>query len=59
MGFPAERFQAFNIFTSGIHFPDVTVFRTDVLEKGYEGVRCAGFFGPDWGVETGEFAWRD
>jgi hypothetical protein len=46
-------------FTSGVHFPDVTVFRSDALAKGSEGVRCAGFFGLDWGVESGEFVWRD
>ncbi len=29
-----------------------------MLEKGAEGVLGAGFFGDDWGVETGTFAWR-
>jgi hypothetical protein len=46
-------------FTSGVHLPDVTVLRVDALEKGVEGVRVAGFFGLDWSVEAGEFAWRD
>ncbi len=46
-------------FTSGIHFPDVTVFRADMLSKGSEGVRGTGFFGPDWSIESGDFAWRD
>jgi hypothetical protein len=29
----------------------------DLLTKGIGGVRAAGFFGPDWGVATGEFVW--
>jgi hypothetical protein len=45
--------------SSGVHLPDVTVFRADVLEKGLEGVRLAGFFGEDWSAETGSFAARE
>lgn len=45
-------------FVSGVGFPDCTVLDTATLTQGAEGVRCAGFFGPDWSVETGEFAWR-
>ena len=43
-------------FRSGIHFPDVIVIGSDMLAKGVAGVRLAGFFGPDWRVETGEWA---
>ncbi len=45
-------------FVSGVAYPDLTVFGPEVLEKGFEGVRVAGFFGNDWEVASGEFAWR-
>lgn len=44
-------------FMAGVAFPDVTVFGSDALEKGWAAARVAGYFGPDWGVERGEFAW--
>lgn len=47
------------IFTSGVGFPDLTIVGADALERGTGGVRCAGFFGNDWSVEHGEFAWHD
>jgi len=40
-----------------VGFPDALVVGADVLEKGLDGVRAAGFFGEDWGVATGEFEW--
>lgn len=46
-------------FTSGVGLPDVTVMRADVLSKGEKGLVAAGFFGPDWSVENGDFAWRE
>jgi hypothetical protein len=46
-------------FMSGVEFPDCTVFGADVLSKGAEGALAAGFFGLDWSVGNGEFAWRD
>ena len=39
------------VFTSGVAYPDWAVFDP-------KGVRAAGFFGNDWGLETGEAAWR-
>jgi hypothetical protein len=30
-----------------------------MLTEGSAGIRVAGFFGLDWSVERGEFAWRD
>jgi hypothetical protein len=30
-----------------------------MLVDGSKGVRMAGFFGNDWSVEDGEFAWKD
>ena len=46
-------------FVSGVAYPDFTILGPDVLTSGTEGVRAAGYFGIDWGVKTGEFAWRD
>ena len=45
-------------FLSGVGYPDLTVIGTEMLDRGSKGVRVAGFFGLDWGVESGEFAWR-
>jgi hypothetical protein len=45
-------------FVSGVGMPDCLVLGPEMLEQGYPGVRIAGFFGEDWSVERGEFAWR-
>jgi len=45
-------------FLSGVEYPDVTVIGPEMLKQGSKGVRAAGFFGLDWSVEKGEFAWR-
>ncbi len=45
-------------FVSGTAYPDCLVFGPETLTQGSRGVRGAGFFGPDWGVETGEFVWQ-
>jgi pimeloyl-ACP methyl ester carboxylesterase len=45
-------------FVSGCGYPDCLVLGPEVLIKGSEGVRAAGFFGNDWSVKTGEFVWR-
>lgn len=41
----------------GFAYPDCVVFSSDMLTQGSQGVVCAGFFGEDWRVETGEFEW--
>jgi hypothetical protein len=46
-------------FLSGVGYPDCLVLGPDVLSVGTAGVRAAGFFGHDWGVDSGEFAWRN
>lgn len=46
-------------FVSGVAYPDCIVIGPDILETEAEGVRVAGFFGIDWSVERGDFAWRD
>jgi len=43
----------------GIGFPDCLVESAEVLLKGEDGVRVAGYFGLDWGVEGGDFAWTE
>ena len=39
----------------GLGLPDLTVFTSEVLTQGDEGVVTAGFFGPDWSMKSGEF----
>ncbi|MCG8308485.1 MAG: alpha/beta hydrolase [Cytophagales bacterium] len=44
---------------NGTTFPDVTIVKSSVIKNGISGVECAGFFGNDWSVETGDFVWRE
>ncbi len=46
-------------FLAGVAFPDCTVFGVDALREGAKGARVAGYFGNDWSVEHGEFAWAE
>ena len=46
-------------FISGVAYPDCAVFRARTLEQETTGVAVAGFFGADWSVDSGEFAWRE
>ena len=46
-------------FMSGAGFPDCLVFGADMLVKGIDGVRAVGFFGQNWQVDSGEFAWGE
>ena len=39
----------------GLGLPDLTVFTSDVMTKGDEGIVLCGFFGLDWKMESGEF----
>ncbi|MGE5944813.1 MAG: alpha/beta hydrolase-fold protein [Flavobacteriales bacterium] len=43
---------------NGTTFPDVLLFDDDVLIYGESAVKCAGFFGNDWSVESGDFEWK-
>lgn len=45
-------------FVSGVAYPDWTVIGAGMLERGADGIRAAGFFGPDWSLERGRSAWR-
>jgi dienelactone hydrolase len=44
-------------FLSGVGYPDCFVVGPEILTNGAAGVRAAGFFGIDWSVEHGDFAW--
>lgn len=44
--------------SSGYALPDLLVFGPDVTKGGGQGLKLAGFFGPDWGVESGTFVWN-
>jgi poly(3-hydroxybutyrate) depolymerase len=58
-GLPGMRLtERLPYFVSGIAYPDCLILGTESLTRGMEGVRAAGFFGMDWGVASGEFAWR-
>ena len=46
-------------FLAGPGFPDLTIFRFNMLKHGYEAVECAGFFGDDWSVEKGDIIWKE
>jgi predicted esterase len=46
-------------FVSGVAFPDVLIVGPGYLTDGLDDVRMTGYFGPDWGVNSGEIAWRD
>jgi hypothetical protein len=45
-------------FLSGVAYPDCTVLGPETLSHGDAGIRAAGFFGLDWGVASGEWAWQ-
>ena len=40
-------------FTSGVGFPDVLVVGADMLQRGADGVRTIGFYGPDGSLQSG------
>ena len=46
-------------FLAGVAYPDFTLLGPDMLSQGFKGIRAAGFFGLDWSIAKGEFAWRD
>lgn len=43
-------------FLAGVQYPDVIVIGPKMLDKGTGGIELAGFFGPDWTVRSGDFA---
>jgi poly(3-hydroxybutyrate) depolymerase len=58
-GLPGMRLtERLPYFVSGIAYPDCIVLGPEVLAEGTVGVRAAGFFGLDWTVTNGEFAYQ-
>lgn len=47
------------IFVSGVSIPDFMAFTAETLQTGGAGVQAAGYFGNDWSVANGEFAFRE
>jgi len=43
-------------FVSGVAYPDCTIF--DASDPGGAAIIGAGFFGNDWSIDGGEFAWK-
>jgi fermentation-respiration switch protein FrsA (DUF1100 family) len=46
-------------FISGVAYPDCLLFGAKTLVQEPPVPIAAGYFGVDWDVESGEFAWRD
>ncbi len=46
-------------FTSGVALPDCLLLKAKALLESSEASVAAGYFGADWNVESGEFAWRE
>lgn len=47
------------VFLSGVGFPDLLVISPAIFKDGSTAVLGAGYFGDDWSVESGEFAWSN
>ena len=43
---------------AGVAYPDWTIYGPKILTDGGGGVLGAGYFGADWGLESGDYAWR-
>jgi hypothetical protein len=41
-----------------VAYPDVILVGTGALSEGAAGIVAAGYFGNDWSVASGEFAWK-
>lgn len=47
------------LFVSGVRLPDLLLFDADAATRGVREIRAAGWFGLDWSVPSGRFAWRE
>jgi hypothetical protein len=45
-------------FTSGVAYPDWTVFRTSVLKSGSKAVAAAGFFDNSWKFDPSQSSFQ-
>ena len=48
---PSSAGATVSIFGSGVGIPDYVVFGAEVLKKGDEGVRAAGWFDQSWSLK--------
>jgi len=46
-------------FVAGTGYPDLMIITPEMYLQGVNGVMAAGYFGNDWGVETGSIVWCD
>ncbi|MDR6237535.1 carboxylesterase family protein [Aureibacter tunicatorum] len=46
-------------FLAGPSFPDLMIFDDSMTTEGMKSVKVSGFFGNDWSVENGDFAWKE
>jgi poly(3-hydroxybutyrate) depolymerase len=46
-------------FHSGVAYPDFLLISDKSLTEGTTGILATGFFGGDWSVDSGEFAWKE
>ncbi len=44
-------------FVSGVGYPDCVVFGQEILSEGTQAIKAAGFFGIDWTIKAGDFAY--
>lgn len=45
-------------FMAGTGYPDCLVLGAEAMTQGNAGIVAAGFFGNDWSIARGEFAWK-
>ena len=46
-------------FVAGTGYPDLMIISPGMYTEGAAGVKAAGYFGNDWGVENGSIVWSD
>lgn len=46
-------------FVSGVAYPDLTILTPESVFRGDVGVVVTGYFGHDWSVKFGQFAWKN
>ena len=46
-------------FVSGVHYPEYMSFRSTIYLEGTKAITAAGYFGPDWTWDKGDFAKRN
>jgi pimeloyl-ACP methyl ester carboxylesterase len=46
-------------FTSGVAYPDCVLLRAKTVLESSAAPIAAGYFGIDWSIQSGEFAWRE